>query len=222
MKRTAVALAALMALALPAMAPAQISVGARAGTLGLGGEVSFGVTRMLAIRGGIGAVPYEYNNSFEGVDYTVMAPERIWSVGVDVYPFGGGLRLSAGLLNRPAFEMEANGTQQAEIGNQTYNANLDIQGSLSNDKETAPYAAIGFGRATGRGLGFFVDVGAAFVGEGAISLSGSCTETMTSQPCPNFQAELQREEDQANQQLDDFGSFVKVHPILQFGMRFGF
>src|SRR5687768_6160714 len=86
MKRTAVALAALMALALPAMAPAQISVGARAGTLGLGGEVSFGVNRMLAIRGGIGAVPYEYNNSFEGVDYTVMAPERIWSVGVDVYP----------------------------------------------------------------------------------------------------------------------------------------
>jgi hypothetical protein len=222
MKRTAVALAALMALALPAIATAQISVGARAGTLGLGGEVSFGVTRMLAIRGGIGAIPYEYNNTFEGVDYTVMAPARIWSVGVDVYPFGGGLRLSAGLLNRPAFEMEATGTQQAEIGNQTYNANLNIQGSLSNDKETAPYAAIGFGRATGRGLGFFVDLGAAFVGDGEIALAGTCTETSSGQPCPNFQAELQREENQANQQLTDFGSFVKVHPILQVGLRFGF
>src|SRR5688572_17046328 len=98
MKSSAVALAALMACALPAIASAQISVGARAGTLGLGGEVSFGATRMVAIRGGIGAIPYDYKNSFEGVDYTVMAPERIWSIGVDVYPFGGGLRLSAGLL----------------------------------------------------------------------------------------------------------------------------
>ncbi len=222
MKRSAVALAALMAVALPAVASAQVSVGARAGTLGLGGEVSFGVTRMLAIRGGIGAIPYEYSNDFEGVDYTVMAPDRIWTIGVDVYPFGGGLRLSAGLLNRPAFELDATGTQQAEIGDQTYNADLNVRGALTNEKETAPYAAIGFGRATGRGLGFFVDLGAAFLGEGEISLSGTCEETSTGQPCPNFQAELQREEDEANAQLDDFGSFVKVHPILQVGVRFGF
>jgi hypothetical protein len=221
MKKYAVALAALLALALPAAASAQLSVGARAGTLGLGGEVSFGVTRLLAIRGGIGFVPYTYQNEFEQVDYEVSFPERIWNVGVDLYPLGSGLRLSAGLLNRPSFELVATGQQQAEIGGRTYNGDLDIQGSLSNERETAPYATIGFGRATGRGFGFFVDVGAAFVGEGEISLSGTCTETSTGQPCPEFQTRLQQEEDEANAELDQFGSFVKVHPILQIGFRIG-
>lgn len=222
MKRSAVALAALLALAAPAVASAQLSVGARAGTLGLGGEVSFGLGRMLAVRGGIGFIPYTYDDDFEGVNYEVTAPERIWNVGVDVYPFGGGLRLSAGILNRPSIDLEATGQQSATIGGRQYTGNLNIQGSLSNEKETAPYAAIGFGRATGRGLGFFVDLGAAFVGEGEISLTGTCTEASTGQPCPEFQQRLQQEEDEANAQLDDFGSFVKIHPILQIGLRFGF
>ena len=221
MKRTAVVLAALLALALPAAASAQLSVGARAGTVGLGGEVSYGLTRLLAIRGGIGFVPYTYQDEFEQVDYEIAFPDRIWNVGVDLYPTGGGLRISAGLLHRPAFELDATGQQQATIGGRTYNGDLDIQGTLSNEKETAPYASIGFGRATGRGFGFFVDVGAAFVGEGEIQLSGTCTETSTGQPCPEFDTRLQQEEAEANAQLDDFGSFVKVHPILQLGFRIG-
>jgi hypothetical protein len=221
MRKTAVALAALVAVALPQAASAQLSAGVRAGTLGLGGEVSFGIMRMLAVRGGIGVIPYSYDNDFEGVNYTVSAPERIWNIGVDFYPLGGGLRVSAGLLNRPAYELDARGQQSANIGGTVYNGDLDINGELFNEKETAPYASIGFGRATGRGFGFFVDLGAAFLGEGRIELEGTCTETSTQQPCPGFQQELQEEEDEANQQLDDFGSFVKVHPILQLGFRIG-
>ncbi len=221
MKKSAVALAALIALAVPAVASAQLSVGARAGTLGLGGEVSFGLTRLLAVRGGIGFVPYTYEDDFEGVDYEVSAPERIWNVGVDVYPFGGGLRLSAGVLNRPSIDLVASGQQSATIGGRQYSGNLNIQGALTNESETAPYATIGFGRATGRGFGFFVDLGAAFLGEGEINLTGSCTESSTGQPCPEFDQRLQQEEDEANAQLDDFGSFVKIHPILQIGFRIG-
>jgi hypothetical protein len=119
MKRTAVVLAALLTLALPAAASAQLSVGARAGTVGLGGEVSYGLTRLLAIRGGIGFVPYTYQDEFEQVDYEIAFPDRIWNVGVDLYPTGGGLRISAGLLHRPAFELDATGQQQATIGGRT-------------------------------------------------------------------------------------------------------
>ena len=221
MKKSAVVLAALMAVAVPTVASAQLSVGARAGTLGLGGEVSFGLTRLLAVRGGIGFIPYTYEDTFQDVAYEVTAPERIWNVGVDFYPTGGGLRLSAGLLNRPSIDLLASGQQTATIGGRQYAGDINIQGSLANESETAPYATIGFGRATGRGFGFFVDLGAAFVGEGEISLTGTCTETTTGQPCPEFQQRLQQEEDEANAQLDDFGSFVKVHPILQIGFRIG-
>lgn len=221
MKKTAVALAALFAVALPATASAQISIGARAGTLGLGGEVSVGLGRMLAVRGGIGVVPYEYDGTVSDVDYTVTFPERIWNVGVDVYPFGGGLRLSGGILNRPKFELEAVGQQTANIGGRTYTGNFNIQGDFTNERETAPYAAIGFGRATGSGFGFFMDLGAAFVGKAAVELSGTCTETSTNQPCPEFSSRLEAEEDAAQADLDELGSFVEIHPILQIGIRFG-
>lgn len=221
MKKSAVALAALIAVMAPAASAQNFSVGARAGTLGLGGEVSVGLGRMIALRAGVGVVPYEYDDTFEDVDYNISFPNRITNIGIDLYPFGGGLRVSAGLLNRPSFELVASGQQSAEIGGRTYNANLNITGDLSNEKETAPYATIGFGRATGRGLGFFVDVGAAFVGEGEINLEGTCTETSTQQPCPEFQARLQAEEDEFNAQLDEFSSFVKLHPILNIGIRFG-
>lgn len=221
MRKTAVVMAALLAVALPPAASAQMSAGVRAGTLGLGGEVSFGLMSMLAVRGGIGVIPYSYNNDFEDVNYKVSAPERIWNIGIDFYPLGGGLRLSAGLLNRPAYEMKARGVQTAVIGGTTYNGDLNIDGRLFNEKETAPYASIGFGRATGRGFGFFVDIGAAFMGEGNIGLEGTCTETTSQNPCPGFQQALQQEEDEANEQLDEFSSFVKVHPILQVGFRIG-
>jgi hypothetical protein len=221
MKKSAVALAALIALVTPVAASAQISLGARAGTTGLGGEVSFGITRFIAVRGGIGFVPYEYEDDFEGVGYTINFPERIWNVGVDLYPLGNGLRVSAGVLNRPNFKLVAAGAQQAQIGNQTYDADLNILGVLENEKETAPYATIGFGRATGRGLGFFIDAGAAFVGDAEIQLSGSCRLRSNNADCPNFAAELQREEDEANTELEEFSSFVKLHPILNIGIRIG-
>jgi hypothetical protein len=221
MKKSAVVLAALMALAVPAVASAQLSVGARAGTLGLGGEVSFSLTRMLAVRGGIGFIPYTYEDDFEGVNYEVNAPERIWNVGVDFYPTGGGLRVSAGLLNRPSIDLDARGQQTATIGGRQYSGDINIQGSLSNESETAPYATIGFGRATGRGIGFFVDLGAAFVGDARVDLTGTCTESSTGQACPNFDAELQAEEDEFNAEIGEFGSYVKVHPILQIGFRIG-
>ena len=221
MKKTAVMLAALVAVALPATASGQISIGARAGTLGLGGEVSVGLGRMIAVRGGIGVVPYEFDSEFSDIDYTVTFPERIWNVGVDLYPFGGGFRVSGGILNRPKFEIAATGQQSANVGGTTYTGDIDITGSFSNEKETAPYVAIGFGRASGRGLGFFFDLGAAFTGDAVLELSGTCT-TSNNQPCPNFNAELEEERAQAQADINDLGTVVKLHPIFQIGLRFGF
>lgn len=221
MKKSAVMLAALVAVALPATASGQISVGARAGTLGLGGEVSVGLGRMLAVRGGIGVVPYEFESEFSDIEYTVSFPDRIWNVGVDLYPFGGGFRISGGVLNRPKFEIEATGQQQAEVGGRTYTGDIDIQGSFSNERETAPYATIGFGRATGRGFGIYLDVGAAMTGDAVLELTGTCKETTTGNDCPGFQADLERERAQAETDINDLGTVVKLHPIFQIGIRIG-
>ena len=221
MRKTAVALTAFVAMMVPATAFGQVSIGARAGTLGIGGELSFGLGRMLAVRGGVGLAPYTFKSDFSGINYEITFPDRIWNIGIDVYPFGG-LRLTGGVLNRPKFGLAATGQQTTEVGGRTYTGDIEITGSFSNENETAPYAAIGFGRATGRGLGFFVDLGAAFMGDAQLELSGRCTEASTGQPCPDFEANLETERQQAEADMNKAGEIAKLHPILQIGVRIGF
>ena len=215
-KKTVLTLAIAAALAVPAVASAQLSIGARAGTLGIGGEVSFGLTSSLAVRGGISVVAVDIDATWDDVDYKVEPPDRMWNIGVDFYPGGGGFRIGAGLLNRPKWTMSATQTGSQQIGDRTYTGTVTINGELENERETAPYAMIGFGKATGKGLGFFVDLGAAFMGDPTITLTGTCTGDAQ---CPTtFQSDLQKEADNAE---DKAGSYIKVHPIIQIGIRLG-
>ena len=216
-KKTAVVLTALCALALPATASAQLGVAARAGSLGVGGEVSYGLTRMLGVRAGIGFMPVTISGTYGDLEYDVKPPETVWNIGVDVYPFGGGLRLSAGVLNRPEWTMEGVYTGSTTVGGQTYTGTVDLQAILTNERQTAPYVSLGFGRASGRGMGFFMDLGGAFMGEGDIELTGQCDSCPPSQQA-SFQSSVQAEEEQAEA---DIREYVKIHPILQLGFRFG-
>ena len=208
--------AALLALVIPAAGSAQFSVGLRAGTLGLGGEASIGLGDRLAVRGGIGALPFEYTSDFSGVEYTVKAPSTVWNAGVDFYPFSNGLRLSAGILNRPEFDLSASGQEAVNIGGREYDGDINIEGAVLNDRDMAPYATIGFGRATGPGMGLYADLGVALLGETTVTLVGTCTSN--GQPCPEFQTRLQTEADQAE---EDVGGILEYHPIINIGFRIG-
>lgn len=226
-KKTALALAALVAVALPSTALGQIGIGGRVGTLGLGGEVSVGLGSRLAVRGGFGVLPSDVSGTFSDIDYTINPPSNVWNVGVDLYPFGGGFRLSAGMLNRKRYDIDARKTGTTTIGNQQYSGDIHLAGFLSNAKETAPYASIGFGRTTSRGIGLFLDLGAAQMGDPSITFTtATCTVTSgpgAGQPCPNqngktFQQSAQEEADKAEA---DVGTYLKWHPILQIGLKIG-
>ena len=185
--------------------------------MGVGGEVSFGLTRMLGFRAGIGFMPVTISGTYGDLDYDVKPPETVWNVGVDVYPLGAGLRVSAGFMNRPEWSMQGVYTGSTNVGGQTYTGTVDLDGTLTNQRQTAPYVALGFGRATGRGFGLFMDLGAAFMGEGDIELNGTCQACPPSQQA-TFQSSLQAEEEEAEADLKEY---IKIHPILQIGFRFG-
>ena len=185
--------------------------------MGVGGEVSFGLTRMLGFRGGIGFMPVTISGTYGDLDYDVKPPETVWNVGVDVYPLGGGLRVSAGIMNRPEWKMNGVYTGSTTVGGQTYTGTVDLDGTLTNERATAPYVALGFGRATGRGFGLFMDLGAAFMGAGDIELNGTCAACPPSQQS-TFQASLQAEEEEAEADLKEY---INIHPIFQIGFRFG-
>lgn len=223
-KKMVLALATMLAVALPGTAFGQVGIGARAGTLGVGGEVSFGVGSRIGIRGGIGFLPSDIDATVDDIDYTLDLPSSIWNVGVDLYPTGGGFRISAGVLNRTKFAMSATETGTTEVGGNNYTGTVTINGTLENERETAPYLTIGFGKTYSSGLGLFVDLGAAQMGEADIELNGTCTADGSAQPCPpqngmTFQQALEVEERTAE---EDAGSFLKWHPILQIGLKIGF
>ncbi|MGQ0561286.1 MAG: hypothetical protein ACT443_05365, partial [Gemmatimonadota bacterium] len=188
-KKTVLALAALVVIALPTTAFGQIGVGARAGTLGLGGEISIGLGSRLAIRGGMGTLPQDLNGDFSDIEYTINPPSTIWNVGVDFYPGLGSFRISAGLLNRRRYDIEANTVGTTTIGDQQYSGDIHLAGFLENEKETAPYVGIGFGRTASRGIGLFIDLGVAQMGTANIQFTtATCTITSgpgAGQPCPN-------------------------------------
>jgi hypothetical protein len=206
----------LLVTGLPVAAFGQLGVAARAGTLGIGGEVSYAIAPRLSIRGGIGALPFEYNSTYSGLDYTVSPPATIWNLGVDFHTGVAGLRLTAGILHRPQFDLDGRYTGATQIGGQTYNGTIDVTGAMKNDSETAPYLAFGFGRTSGSGIGLFLDAGVALLGDGRIRLTGTCNGCGAAQQ--QFQNDLDEEAAQAE---DEFGEFLKVHPVLQIGLRVG-
>jgi hypothetical protein len=207
----------LVVLALPFGAHAQtLGIGVRAGTLGLGPEVSARLTSHVGVRGGIGGIPVEPTGSFGDVDYTVSPASPLANVGLDFYPGAGGFRLGGGLLFiTESTSMEAEYTGTVTIGGRTYQGSEvgALTGELDHGS-AAPYLNIGFGRTTARGVGLFLDLGAAFLPDQSVSLTATGEAANQQQFCDDLERQRQQSEDDAN-------TYLRVFPILSFGLRFG-
>lgn len=203
----------LLFLAAPPVISAQgFAIGARAGTLGLGGEVALGLSDVIAVRGGFGVFPYEYEGTFDEEEYTVKFPTSIWTAGIDIYLGGGGVRLMGGVMGRSGdIEVEAEFSGSREIGGNTYTSSGTLTGTLAQSA-IAPFAGIGFGKHTSGGFGFFLDLGAAFTGDPDVDV----TVTGPVAALPGIQQDLDQEA--ANIQ-EDAGSFLKIWPMVSIGFK---
>lgn len=197
----------------PAALSAQgLAIGARVGTLGLGGEAAFGLSDVFVLRGGYGVFPWEYEDTFDGQDYTVTMPSSIWSAGIDIYLGGGPIRLMGGVMGRTDdVVMTSKWTDFVEIGGVEYNVPGTMTGVLIQDA-VAPFAGIGFGKHTDGGFGFFLDVGAAFSGNAEVDMS--VTGPIAS--VPGIEDSLQAEADRV---AEDIGGLLKVWPIVSAGIK---
>lgn len=207
----------LVAFTLPLGAAAQsLGIGARAGTLGLGAEVSARLTNNIGVRGGIGVIPVQPSGSFGDVDFTIDPASPLANIGIDFYPGAGGFRLGGGLLFiTENTTMEAEYTGTVEIGGRTYTGSEvgELTGALDHGG-MAPYVNIGFGRTTRRGVGLFLDLGAAFLPEQSVALTASGAAAND----PQFQEDLERQRQQSE---DDANTYLRVLPIISIGLRFG-
>lgn len=217
-------IAASAAVLLPTGGSAQhigVGVAARAGSLGFGGEVAVNVTRYFGVRGGIGALPLSYTGDVEEVRYHIDSASPLGNVGVDFYPGFYDVRVGGGMMFiRNATTFDARYTGDVTINGRQYSG-ADV-GELTGDLDhgsSAPYVILGLGRQTNRGIGIFLDLGAAFLEEQRFNYAVSGPIADPAHPGhAEFHANL---EEEARRIEDRVNKYVKVYPILSAGIRYG-
>ncbi len=207
-----------------------IGLGAKAGTLGAGLDLSVGVTPKLNLRGGFNRFDFNYTGSINNetssqgasvsssADYSTTFEFNSIAMLLDYHPFASGFRLTAGaMLNNNELRGTAvAGDQTIEIGNYTSTQGADLQADVSiTFPKTAPYLGIGYdsSRYSKSGFSFAYDVGVMFQGEptATVALSGDDASQVP-------QADIDREVADINNTLADF----TVYPVMNLGLSYTF
>jgi hypothetical protein len=189
-----------------------VSVGVRASTLGLGGEIALGLTDRVEVRG-VGNY-FSLDRDFDWSDITYGADLKLRSAAALIDLYAGPLRLTGGGMwngNKLAGTATPNATVQ--IGDTTY-SDADI-GTLTAGmtfRKFAPYLGLGLG---GRGkVGFFFDLGIVF--QGSPEITYTATTSLTGAARTYFDQQVQREIDNIDEDLRLF----KYYPVVSLGLRF--
>ena len=215
-KRMSASLLVAVCLGLPAPALGQgVGVGARVGTLGLGGEAAVGVTERIVVRGGLGFTPFEPDATFDEIDVTLTLPTW-YNAGVDLY-LNGAMRIGGGMLFKaddPELLGEFN--QPQDIGGTTYTPQeLGTLTGVIDSSDSVPYVLLGFGKHTAPGFGLFLDLGVAFLGEPDVRLDAS-GGTVSDDPSTQSALDQEAEDFEA-----DMRTYLRFWPILSMGLRIG-
>lgn len=206
-KNKLLSLLALSGLLLAGTAHAEgFGLGVKAGTLGVGVEGTFGLSKRFNLRAGVNSYSYSTDETASDIRYDAELDLQSAAVLLDWHPFAGAFRLSAGYVhNKNALRVTGTTTS---VGSGNYPAGVTVTGDVTF-KKNVPYAGIGWGNAARPGfIGMSFEVGAVFQGTPTVRLSGSGVS----------EADLREEEQQAQADLDDF----EIYPVVSFGLSFRF
>lgn len=208
----------------PALAAQAVSLGARAGTLGIGPDVSVSRDGRFLIRAGASLLGLDANlTPLSGLADNLTArfklPKAFYTVGIAVEH--GMLRVGAGVLYKhrdPRIVFALGDGASIDIGQGRYTV-LEISeltATLRSDA-WAPYVLAGLGKHNARGLDVFLDVGVAFLsGEELVLAAAGESDVLRSRL---FRNNLDVERLRFRREL---GSLLTQWPILNFGIRYGF
>ncbi|HSG09858.1 MAG TPA: hypothetical protein VLA36_15970 [Longimicrobiales bacterium] len=227
MPRTLIALTAAALTLLPGSLTAQgFAVGGRAGTLGIGAEVALGMGPNLTVRGGMGLLPIErdasgYWDVGNNVDLTLKMPDTWYNVGLDLY-LGSSFRVGGGMLfkpDNPTVTATLASSASIELDGVTYDGSDvgEVIGTVDS-KSQAPYVIVGFGKHTASGIGLFLDLGLAFLGESPVTLEATKGNAAVINS-PAFQNGLRQEEMNLEEDLPTWAR--EYWPILNLGIKIG-
>jgi hypothetical protein len=196
----------------------EFAIGAKAGTLGLGGDITTDLIPQVNLRAGVQWLDFGFDAQLGDVDYTLDLNFLNPLVLVDWYPFKGSFRISGGVLfNGTEIHLKAQSGQSIEIDGTTY-TQAQI-GTLRGDvdyRPVAPYVGIGWGNQLGKEghWGLATDLGVAFTGSPSVDLSATGPIAAD----PTFQTQLAQQERDIQDKLDPF----KFYPVLSISLFYRF
>ncbi len=220
----------VVGVAVPAQAQlGEFAAGAKVGTLGLGVEMTAGITPYLNGRLGLNGFTISYEGEESGVDYDIDMD--LFTVGLllDYHPFEkSGWRATAGLMiNQNGADMDGDldDNEYYDIGdNAKDNRGYTGQeiGDLSGDldfNDIAPYLGIGYGNAVDQegNWQFSFDLGVLFQGSADLGYKAEGT-TLTGNDLDTFRNDLERERKDLEDDLDKF----EFYPVIAVGVTYRF
>mgnify|MGYP003674770280 FL=1 len=225
MKKTLSLLAGVAVMAITAQVNAdvfekRVSVGAIAGTTGIGADVSWRFHKNLALTGRY-TDGLDFDTDFEedGVDYDAEFGMKAASLKMDYFPFGGRFFISAGAM-MPDIEANVTGTPQDgttyELNGTNYSAAQigSVVGTATVADSTQPYLGMGWRSSHETGFGFFSEFGVVATN---VDVSLSTTNGFENLD-PTLQEDIRAEEASLKDDIDK----LPVFPVALIGISYTF
>ncbi len=202
---------------------AEVGVGVRAGTTGLGVDLGFSLVPTLAARVGYSELSINKTANSNDANYDGKLKLSNFSALLDWSPLGP-FRITGGLVGD---NNKINVTGKPQSGILTLNGTSydqtqlgSVVGTIKSKNSVAPYLGVGFGNVSGFGINFYSDIGAMFQGGAKSSLTANCGAAAPagSATCNQIQSNVAGEQLSLNNKISGF----KVYPVISVGLTVGF
>lgn len=195
-----------------AFADTGLGIGVKAGTLGVGVELTKAISPSFNVRLGMNQYKFTHSGTESGTDYDMNLKWASSDVLLDWHPFQGSFRLTGGYVfngNKIDLNTPQGGAYDINGVTGTLSAGEYVKGEVKFD--SGPYVGLGWGNAgDGRGLGFSFEIGAVYQGSPKVSL-----ET-------NVSGVTSADRAAAEQSVSDALSSFKWYPQVALGLSYAF
>lgn len=196
----------------PAAAGDRVGIGVKAGTLGLGVDLTGRITNWFSVRASYNTADVSESDEVSDIEYDGDVALGAYGLLLDFHPFKNNFRLTAGYMrNRTGIDLTGLPTTDTEIGDTTYTpAEIGTLTGKVTFEQDVPYFGIGYGSAAKgpRRFRFLFDLGVLDQGSGDVSLSSSTGLVQES--------DLEQEIQEIEEDIEDY----KLWPVIALGFSF--
>jgi hypothetical protein len=204
---------------------ADVAVGVRAGTFGVGADVDVGLTQTLNVRVGYNTFSYKRTINDTDVTYDGKLKINAASAILDWHAFNGGFRFSLGAVQRgPKVDVvgKPNSNATYEFNDHIYTASEvgSLTGTVKLGDSVAPYLGVGWGNTVDKAdrVTFLADIGVIHTGTAKSTLVVTCNSAVPTVTCNQIRADVEAEKADLEDKISDY----EWYPVISLGIAVRF